>query len=243
MKRHPLHRGCGLKSNISIANLRASRSPSSQRVWIEIFKWANMLDKPIVTLFTEGVDWNRGRNTRYLAKIRSPSSQRVWIEMRFENFKVRVLNVTLFTEGVDWNRLLSVLPVCLLLSPSSQRVWIEIIFRVDRTRRISVTLFTEGVDWNKKIRLGSHRTKGHPLHRGCGLKYIFNNNEKGKGHPLHRGCGLKWFFEICGKWNKKSPSSQRVWIEIQNTSNTTGALRVTLFTEGVNWNYLLHFLI
>ena len=178
MKRHPLHRGCGLKSNISIANLRASRSPSSQRVWIEIFKWANMLDKPIVTLFTEGVDWNRGRNTRYLAKIRSPSSQRVWIEISINLYRRRKR----------------------LPSPSSQRVWIEIKKSVSVHTGPRVTLFTEGVDWNK--------------HKKPNFKSI-----------------------------KESPSSQRVWIEIQNTSNTTGALRVTLFTEGVNWNYLLHFLI
>ena len=55
------------------------RSPSSQRVWIEI-----------------------GLSVRVKAVVEpSPSSQRVWIEIELVTTSGDVITVTLFTEGVD----------------------------------------------------------------------------------------------------------------------------------------------
>ena len=56
-------------------------SPSSQRVWIEIDNVVYNSHGSDVTLFTEGVDWNRSFT------LCQPLNR----------------GVTLFTEGVDWN--------------------------------------------------------------------------------------------------------------------------------------------
>ena len=105
------------------------------------------------------------------------------------------------------------------MSPSSQRVWIEI---------------KSGF-----LKIGDRQSR-----------------------PLHRGCGLKFFEEpVLEKWDKKSPSSQRVWIEISVMpffraswaspssqrvwieiflkSFVLLIVYVALFTEGVDWNFLV----
>ena len=123
-----------------------------------------------------------------------------------------------------------------------------------------VALFTEGVDWNWKSCYFFFFASGRPLHRGCGLKlFFFDFFWGGACRPLHRGCGLKsdWFvttiftvivalFTEGVDWNfffffwwfffSRSPSSQRVWIEIIGMSSSTSSLLVALFTEGVDWN-------
>ena len=78
--RRPLHRGCGLKLYLQRVIAPRIESPSSQRVWIEIF--------------TVPLHYNF---------YGSPSSQRVWIEILKSVHQIKIYEVALFTEGVDWN--------------------------------------------------------------------------------------------------------------------------------------------
>ena len=190
-----------------------------------------------VTLFTEGVDWNFFISFSYCSDSGHPLHR--GCGLKFDNGKAELstVNVTLFTEGVDWNKGRLELPshinghplhrgcglkFCgfwhfknLPWSPSSQRVWIEIVSRCHKHIIMTVTLFTEGVDWNSISALLMMSRKGHPLHRGCGLKlpHCYNMVKQ-----------------------LQSPSSQRVWIEIAFGAFADSGAFVTLFTEGVDWN-------
>ena len=182
-------------------------SPSSQRVWIEIAKTRSnrwfcprhplhrgcglKLVLNLIRVTKNRHPLHRGCGLKFgglkgsTDKTESPSSQRVWIEIKWINSNLtdfsshplhrgcglKYDDVALFTEGVDWNRLLLLQLLIFLVSPSSQRVWIE----------IKTEHFLKGV------------YNCHPLHRGCGLKYIRTSQSWYKFwcHPLHRGCGLK----------------------------------------------------
>ena len=146
---HPLHRGCGLKSFMADGGFLAhGRHPLHRGCGLKFILFKLFIFPPRVTLFTEGVDWNTiaGKAKKYIQQ--SPSSQRVWIEMPKAWIKKSDIIVTLFTEGVDWNAISFIQLHTTTSSPSSQRVWIEI-------------------TWNSLFAI---IIKGHPLHRGCGLK-------------------------------------------------------------------------
>ena len=154
----------------AIALYKVSVSPSTRRVWIEMFLLLSLLLSTVVTLHTEGVDWNK--KLRSVKRIRfkspstrrvwieicnwltvvvcntSPSTRRVWIEMQSWRGTCRNPYVTLHTEGVDWNS------------------------TVSKTSRMQseVTLHTEGVDWNLRVDKRKSKRKCHPPHGGCGLK-------------------------------------------------------------------------
>ena len=217
MTSHPLHRGCGLKSE-KLRHFRISNgSPSSQRVWIEIAVWRfsphrtqaspssqrvwiEIEEKIRKWLVENSHPLHRGcglKSAEFIemfAEHMSPSSQRVWIEIHANMTFTMYRLVTLFTEGVDWNRTLKIDDVFFGMSPSSQRVWIEIDVRGGVEWWVTVTLFTEGVDWNIQIIIIMIISSCHPLHRGCGLKYReFLLFPCLTSHPLHRGCGLKFF--------------------------------------------------
>ena len=237
----PLHRGCGLKSNWFITTIFTV----------------------IVALFTEGVDWNslilcillyqtcrplhRGCGLKFFSTrhtfgaIRSPSSQRVWIEI--------------YCYWLCWHAYYC-RPLhrgCGLKSKPNVRLELSDI----------VALFTEGVDWNNTVFNISRQVASRPLHRGCGLKSAFLQmlsdfsvspssqrvwieiqNFKKWGvffacRPLHRGCGLKLHFVTHSIKILLSPSSQRVWIEIWPFLLKVLIYLVALFTEGVDWNHML----
>ena len=171
----------------------------------------------IVTLFTEGVDWNRRIIIRIFdiishplhrgcglkfecligngdSLITSPSSQRVWIEITFRLNNCIIAYVTLFTEGVDWNTNWNGTPKTSWSHPLHRGCGLKFYGDVIITMRDYVTLFTEGVDWNMADGgFLAHGQAGHPLHRGCGLKLTrcACSDTLWHSHPLHRGCGLK----------------------------------------------------
>ena len=81
----------------------------------------------------------------------------------------------------------------LALSPSSQRVWIEMsnffvtsqAYRSPSSQRVWIEIGEPDlILWESDSR---------PLHRGCGLKSLFEivDNLTVNSRPLHRGCGLK----------------------------------------------------
>ena len=135
----------------------------------------------------------------YEAERLSPSSQRVWIEIVWAEHQIwQLCKVALFTEGVDWNTQCAINKLVRIKSPSSQRVWIEIYFPLKSIIPPVVALFTEGVDWNR--RNSYNRTKAICV-------ALFTE-------------GVDWnrkMYQITPK-NVLSPSSQRVWIEIENNA-------------------------
>ena len=79
MSRHPPHGGCGLKL-LRVKTVRIIHwSPSTRRVWIEIYD---------------------GYDDEPLGKM-SPSTRRVWIEILLFIIIYQHISVTLHTEGVD----------------------------------------------------------------------------------------------------------------------------------------------
>ena len=123
--------------------------------------------------------------------------------------------VALFTEGVDWNMLWLLLLLLLLRRPLHRGCGLKYFCLFLLLTFLKVALFTEGVDWNTSIPLTL-------VVRGC--------------RPLHRGCGLKLIQQYIQSLSNKSPSSQRVWIEIQPLVSHETLGEVALFTEGVDWN-------
>ena len=124
-------------------------SPSTRRVWIEIKKTVVGHDPLIVTLHTEGVDWNlQGGDTRGGS------------------------HVTLHTEGVDWNLVHRKELVDQICHPPhggcGLKFWCW--FRWYATGY--VTLHTEGVDWNPCHLSIIRWIICHPPHGGCGLKFL-----------------------------------------------------------------------
>ena len=101
-------------------------SPSSQRVWIEIFYTNKPWNKTNVALFTEGVDWNRYLKSKHLTLNVALFTEGVDWNSPQTQLTVINTNVALFTEGVDWNSMNTTMKMKLAKSPSSQRVWIEI---------------------------------------------------------------------------------------------------------------------
>ena len=58
-----------------------------------------------------------------------------------------------------------------------------------------------------------------------------------KCHPPHGGCGLKFFCLLSFTNTYLSPSTRRVWIEIEVAQEIFDRInKVTLHTEGVDWN-------
>ena len=146
---HPLHRGCGLKLKNFDIYPKGFSSPSSQRVWIEIYFFCLPPATNLASPSSQRVWIEICKSQLYASWPWSPSSQRVWIEIINRFCVVAGYFVTLFTEGVDWNKKFLwrvsvsvchplhrgcglksnvVLPIVKIIkSPSSQRVWIEII--------------------------------------------------------------------------------------------------------------------
>ena len=78
---HPPHGGCGLKFINRHLFIVDRLSPSTRRVWIEIIHMHRSGESILVTLHTEGVDWNKFRLYAACCTILSPSTRRVWIEI------------------------------------------------------------------------------------------------------------------------------------------------------------------
>ena len=100
---HPPHGGCGLKYINRDLRICLQMSPSTRRVWIEMGLWPYVRGRLVVTLHTEGVDWNvilkqkkkkaishpphggcglKSLNSAmYVLPAMSPSTRRVWIEI------------------------------------------------------------------------------------------------------------------------------------------------------------------
>ena len=108
---------------VEALNKLALLSPSTRRVWIEIY----------VIEFSFKV-------------FLSPSTRRVWIEIRFIDIMLTSdgghpphggcgLKLILDKRGFNNDK-----------SPSTRRVWIEISCPISRQKRPQVTLHTEGVD-------------------------------------------------------------------------------------------------
>ena len=172
-RRRPLHRGCGLKLFSVDCWSMHSESPSSQRVWIEIWLTVDFFRMVKVALFTEGVDWNWHRTRPNYCSQLSPSSQRVWIEIFFCLVALRAKSVALFTEGVDWNK-----------------NWSDTKMKIK-----NVALFTEGVDWNGYTQPIRYTINCRPLHRGCGLK---SGNSSITAIPLSSPSSQRVWIEIGG---------------------------------------------
>ena len=177
--------------------------------------WVTTTWKLIVALFTEGVDWNFVVGVAIKVCFCRPLHRGCGLKSQPLDNSVFVISVALFTEGVDWNISAPLSIDWKEVSPSSQRVWIEIKFLPKK----------------------SAVTPRRPLHRGCGLKYLYPPLSIDWGsRPLHRGCGLKSQPLNNSVFVIRSPSSQRVWIEILLRSFTVKTINVALFTEGVDWN-------
>ena len=123
-------------------------SPSTRRVWIEIFDFYTYLQFLHVTLHTEGVDWNGE------------------IQIRTEHFSSHPPH-----GGCGLKFSLLIPPIFCELSPSTRRVWIEILKISASKLGIDVTLHTEGVDWNRIVTKPEVQAYCHPPHGGCGLKF------------------------------------------------------------------------
>ena len=248
---------------VQAINTSGLSSPSSQRVWIEIIdeKLQEYLD--FVTLFTEGVDWNKKEVYIQLDGIRSPSSQRVWIEIKVLTYLFAPRVVTLFTEGVDWNRLLLLyllhlvchplhrgcglkfwilqLPIYQMRSPSSQRVWIEIIHG---WRRILSTWSSPSSQrvWIEiySLQIIHFSSTSHPLHRGCGLKYYRRKSKKIHSAVTLFTEGVDWNAESMDKKIRyySHPLHRGCGLKCYQFYSTSYYHLVTLFTEGVDWNYV-----
>ena len=168
----------------------------------------------------------------------SPSSQRVWIEI--EKYLYSGDGKSSPSSQRVWIEIENpVTSFTVPLSPSSQRVWIEIVVQHRH----------------------SFRPDGHPLHRGCGLKLCLTTAWLYYIKVTLFTEGVDWNLKLKKSIKKlvRSPSSQRVWIEIRSSSNFRALLKaspssqrvwieitcfwstdsvgeVTLFTEGVDWN-------
>ena len=216
-------------------------SPSSQRVWIEIMISAVKLLPLLVALFTEGVDWNLTVEIfRNLVKM-SPSSQRVWIEICKRSwFFLSCFSVALFTEGVDWNSVIICrrnnrrvalftegvdwnlsayfLTVFFERRPLHRGCGLKSWFTAIWNSVSLVALFTEGVDWNVVCVISCviHQWR-RPLHRGCGLKYYIIQYNTFRWNVALFTEGVDWNQKFV-KFQciaERSPSSQRVWIEME----------------------------
>ena len=191
----------------------------------------------LVALFTEGVDWNKDCKCRYFGWYGRPLHRGCGLKYTPQHEPNRHGRRPLH-RGCGLKSLPIASHCWCNSSPSSQRVWIEIFLEFltivispcrplhrgcglkcqKKSLNIAphlVALFTEGVDWNTNFVIRKHRKCGRPLHRGCGLKYFFN---------------LLFLMLL------ESPSSQRVWIEIEIIEANALFEKVALFTEGVDWN-------
>ena len=169
----------------------------------------------IVTLHTEGVDWNISLCCRYIWSMPSPSTRRVWIEIWQNALIITITIVTLHTEGVDWNFKNKDYFVETKRSPSTRRVWIEIILNAVLSNTKTVTLHTEGVDWNN-LKSVSWYASVVTLHTE-GVDWnstVISRKLCSNSHPPHGGCGLKSEFDLVSTVVEASPSTRRVWIEI-----------------------------
>ena len=152
----------------------------------------------------------------------SPSSQRVWIEISDIFSHSSIIIVALFTEGVDWNTSDIFLPQRLQCRPLHRGCGLKLKMSKRRSASSRVALFTEGVDWNRVSAILCHQQTCRPLHRGCGLKSVCRSYRRNsQSRPLHRGCGLKFIV-------LPPPFLASV---------------VALFTEGVDWNNTIIFVI
>ena len=168
-----------------------------------------------VTLHSEGVDWNVNVRSRFICRFWSPSTRRVWIEIHYCRIDKDWEPVTLHSEGVDWNAWASLNYRRHRKSPSTWRVWIEILCDCFTNFGCVVTLHSEGVDWNKLI-----------------IVYLLS----AYCHPPLGGCGLKLLLREVLQRLSVSPSTRRVWIEIALITVLFNILSVTLHSEGVDWN-------
>ena len=133
-------------------------------------------------------------NCCFKSKCESPSTRRVWIEITLLIYEDRFKG-----------------------SPSTRRVWIEIIpltysFSIrssPSTRRVWIEILRQRADYKCQER--------HPPHGGCGLKskMLQGYHQNPKGHPPHGGCGLKLKLQFLYRYQNRSPSTRRVWIEIR----------------------------
>ena len=194
----------------------------------------------MVTLHTEGVDWNPDIILTEECEQLSPSTRRVWIEIGISSVSISSLvwspstrrvwieicrmrwicityTVTLHTEGVDWNTPCNNDYRACNRSPSTRRVWIEIWQEKKQMKEVNkVTLHTEGVDWNPLVPPHRQKSLTVTLHTE-GVDWNCNAVWKCVGtpsHPPHGGCGLKCDSGDLSTQIAKSPSTRRVWIEI-----------------------------
>ena len=106
--------------------IRAYKSPSSRRAWIEIVVQIEVEFIVQVALLAEGVDRNIAGEEGPELIVGSPSSRRAWIEMsRSHRRRSRSPSVALLAEGVDRNLFLLTHGSQGRRSPSSRRAWIE----------------------------------------------------------------------------------------------------------------------
>ena len=169
---HPPHGGCGLKFDNALCTSGFEGSPSTRRVWIEIPTCnSNHQYGCLVTLHTEGVDWNQillispvvlslshpphgGCGLKFINRHLfivdrlSPSTRRVWIEMCGNNH----------------------IPFGVARHPPHGGCGLKSIRQKTFSCFFIVTLHTEGVDWNHPYAQKRREYIGHPPHGGCGLK-------------------------------------------------------------------------
>ena len=122
------------------------KSPSSQRVWIEIGT-LNQLDIcSIRRPLHRGCGLKSEITQKHPPQKKSPSSQRVWIEMG--DLVKYVYNVSCrpLHRGCGLKSENLYKKIRFEMSPSSQRVWIEIKVFFGNPATVTVALFTEGVD-------------------------------------------------------------------------------------------------
>ena len=134
----------------------------------------------------------------------------------FENRDfVSVFAVALLAEGVDRNSEYNGLNMTELRSPSSQRAWIEIPCSVATSTYRCVALLAEGVDRNRKM-----------SERSCFIWVAL----------LAEGVDRNSFKAMVEADRRRSPSSQRAWIEITTPRRSRSPPRVALLAEGVDRN-------
>ena len=200
----------------------------------------------LVTLHTEGVDWN----------------------LAFVCFNFWNVKVTLHTEGVDWNHWNFYIEAKIFCHPphggcglkyalTSEWHWnsvghpphggcgLKSWFCRCRQLSVLVTLHTEGVDWNfccavrtvlalsspstrrvwieiGMVLIATYRKLRHPPHGGCGLKshILFHTSKGDKVSPSTRRVWIEIHSSSCGFVETTSPSTRRVWIEMALSSKT-----------------------